>query len=95
MSNALSRVVWAMEARGLTPGAKLILILAANDADMDDRCFDPAAIADSANVDDELMKAAVAELTDVGLMVWTAAHPPSGEGSKVMALQIICPEVGS
>lgn len=84
---SIARVPWAMAAVGLTPEAKLILILAADAADMDGHAWNLDKLAGLANVTPELFAQAVAELDEVGLAEFASAtHPGDGERRRCLKL---------
>jgi hypothetical protein len=73
--------------RGLTPAAKLVLILAANAADMDGRVFDVSRLQDRANLGDQAFSEALSELTGLGwACISVGVHPRGGDRRRCVQL---------
>jgi hypothetical protein len=89
MTGTVARVAWALGALGLEPASKLVLVLAANAADMDGRAWKLTELRDLANLTDDGFRAAVDELATVGLAGLTpGVHPTSGEKRPCLQLFI-------
>jgi hypothetical protein len=82
MIGLFERMGWAVEARGLSPPAKLVLILVADAAGADCRSRIDG-LAEKANLTDAGLSGALAELMDVGLVA-----KPVINGAQVVELLI-------
>lgn len=83
---------WALDAEGLRPASKLVLILAANACDQDGRLFEPfEPLAARANLIREGLDLAVAELTEAGLAAYSIAEDPE-TGSQRPCVQLMMAE---
>ena len=79
---------WASRARGLTPPAKLVLILVADGCDQDGRYFGPfEELAEQANVTLAYLDQIVAELTNVSMASYALAINPSN-GETLRCIQL-------
>jgi hypothetical protein len=84
-------MIWAMAVKGLTPAAKLVLILAAEAADGDNRAFDLAEIRESANLTEEGFDEVVEELAKATLAMRVSSPEPA-TGERQLCLQLIMEE---
>jgi hypothetical protein len=92
--NSITGVAWAMEAEGLTPGAKLVLILIAGACDQDGRVFDIDKVQHRANVEEAMLGQLIDELRVAGFATPSVGtHPVTGE--RKACLLILSDEVSA
>lgn len=92
MSGKIGLLGWAVEFEGLDPASKLVLLLAANAADMDGRVFNLDRLQRLANLTDSGFAEAVAELSSIGIASFVSATQPS-TGEKRRCLEIFAEEI--